>query len=64
MKTIYFEDSISKWKTITYKNDEFKKVQEKNPLFLEFSLRLPSGDLIEFENEDDDVVINLKTKAN
>ena len=64
LKTIYFEDSISKWKTITYKNDEFKKVQEKNPLFLEFSLRLPSGDLIEFENEDDDVVINLKTKAN
>ena len=64
LKTIYFENSESKWKTITYKNDEFKKVQEKNPLYLEFSLRLPSGDLIEFENDEDDVVINLKTKAN
>ena len=29
LKTIYFEDSESKWKTITYKNDEFKKIQEK-----------------------------------
>ena len=64
LKTIYFENSESKWKTITYKNDEFKKVQEKNPLYLEFSLRLPSGDLVEFENDEDDVVINLKTKAN
>ena len=63
LKTIYFEDFESKWKTITYKNDEYKKIQEKNPLYLEFSLRLPSGDLVEFENEEDDVVINLKTKA-
>ena len=29
LKTIYFEDSESKWKTITYKNDEYKKIQEK-----------------------------------
>ena len=62
LKTIYFEDSESKWKTITYKNDEFKKIQEKNPLYLEFSLRLPSGDLVEFENDEDDVVVNIKTK--
>ena len=40
-----------------------KTNQEKNPLYLEFSLRLPSGDLVEFENEEDDVVINLKTKS-
>ena len=63
LKTIYFEESDSKWNTITYKNDEYKKVQEKTPLYLEFSLRLPSGDLVEFENDEDDVVINLKTKA-
>ena len=63
MKTIYFEDSESRWKTITYKNDEYKNVQEKNPLYLEFALRLASGDLVEFENEEDDVVINLKTKV-
>ena len=63
LKTIYFEESNSKWSTITYKNDEYKKVQEKTPLYLEFSLRLPSGDLVEFENDEDDVVINLKTKA-
>ena len=64
LKTIYFENSESKWKTIAYKNEEFKKVQEKNPLYLEFSLRLPSGDLIEFESDDNEVVINLRTKAN
>lgn len=40
-----------------------KKIHEKNPVYLEFSLRLPSGDLVKFENEEDDVVINLKTKA-
>ena len=62
LKTIYFEESDSKWNTITYKNDEYKKFQEKTPLYLEFSLRLPSGDLVEFENDEDDVVINLKTK--
>ena len=42
---------------------DYKKIQDKNTLYLEFSLRLPSGDLVEFENEEDDVVINLKTKA-
>jgi len=63
LKTIFFEDSESKWKTLTYKNDEYKKVHEKKPLYLEFALRLPSGDLVEFENNDDDVVINLKTKT-
>ena len=63
LKTIYFEDSDSKWKTITYKNDEYKNVCEKNPLYLEFMLRLPSGDEVEFENMEDEVVINLKTKS-
>ena len=29
LKTIYFEESGSKWNTITCKNDEHKKVQEK-----------------------------------
>ena len=46
LKTIYFEDSESKWKTITYKNDEYKNVQEKNPLYLEFVSRLVSEDLV------------------
>ena len=35
---------------------------KKNPLYLEFSLRLVSGDLIEFEDNEDDIVINLKIK--
>lgn len=39
-----------------------KKFTNK-PLYLEFALRLPSGDLVEFENNEDDVVINLKTKT-
>ena len=43
LKTIYFEDSESKWKTITYKNDEYKKIRENNPLYREFALRLPFG---------------------
>ena len=40
-----------------------KIYKRKNPLYLEFALRLASGDLVEFENEEDDVVINLKTKV-
>ena len=63
LKTIYFEDSESRRKTISHENDEYKNVQEKNPLYLEFVLRLASGDLVEFENEEDDAVINLKTKV-
>ena len=62
LKSIYFESSDTKWKTISFKNDEFVKIQEKTPLYLEFALRLSSGDLVEFENEDDDVIINLKVK--
>ncbi len=50
MNTIYFEDSESRLETITYKNDGYKNVQEKNPLYLEFTLRLASGDLVELEN--------------
>ena len=40
-----------------------KKVQEKNSLHLEFALRLPSGDQVDFENDEDDVVINIKIKT-
>ena len=29
LKTIYFEDFKGKWKTMTYKNDEFKRNREK-----------------------------------
>ena len=36
---------------------------KRNSLYLEFTLRLPSGDLVEFEHDEDDVIINLKTKA-
>ena len=32
LKTIHFEDFESKWKTITFKNDEYKKIQEKTLL--------------------------------
>ena len=62
LKTIYFEDSNTKWKTVSFKNDEYIKIQEKNPPYLEFSLRLVSGDLVEFENNSDDIVIHLKIK--
>ena len=63
LKTIYFEYSRSKWKTTTYKNDEYKKVRDKYPLYFELDLRLPSSDLVEFENDKDHVVINYKAKA-
>ena len=49
------DDHLQKWWV--------QKNSRENPLYLEFSLRLPSGDLVEFENEEDDVVINLKTKS-
>lgn len=29
LKSVYFEDSDSRWKAISYKNDEYKKIQEK-----------------------------------
>ena len=62
LKTVYFEDINSRWKTISYKNDEYKKIQKTNPIYLEFSLRLPSGDLVEFEDDEDVVIINLKIR--
>ena len=62
LRKISFEDSERKRKTITCKNDEYKKEHEK-PLYLEFALRLPFYDLVKFETDEDDVVINLKSKA-
>ena len=48
-----------------YKRWIQKCAREKStlPLYLELALRLASGDLVEFENKEDDVVINLKTKV-
>ena len=40
-----------------------KMSTKKPPIYLEFMLRLPSGDEVEFENTQDEVVINLKTKS-
>ena len=57
MKILKVSGKLSLTKTMNS-----KKIQEKNPLYLEFSLRLPSGDLVEFENDEDDVVVNIKTK--
>ena len=51
------------WKTISFERNDYIKIQEKNPLFLEFSIRLPSGEIIEFENETDEVIIHLEIKT-
>ena len=59
---MYFKESNTKWKTISFKRDEFIKIQEKNPLYLEFSMRFPYGELVEFENDQDEVIIHLKIK--
>ena len=39
------------------------KTFTKKPLYLELALRLPSDALVEFENDEDDIGINLKTTA-
>ena len=39
------------------------KSTRENPQCLEFALRLPSGNLVGFEKDEDGVMINLKTKA-
>ena len=45
-----------KLKFILYKNSKYQKVQEKKPIYLEFALRIASGNLVELENN---AVINL-----
>ena len=57
-----FKDSENKCSTYSYQNGEYKKIQEKSPLYLELSFRLASGDFAEFENDEDDVMINLRTR--
>ena len=55
--------SDTNWKTISFERNDFIKIQEKNPLFLEFSIRLPSGEVVEFENSDDEVIFHLQIKT-
>ena len=63
LKSIFFEVTETSWKTISFERNDYINIQEKNPLFLEFSIRLPSGEIIEFENQDDEVILHLQVKS-
>ena len=56
------KESDLEYVTIGFENDEYVGVQTSHPNYLEFILRSHTGQLIDFENDDENVIIDLKFK--
>ena len=62
MKIVPVKESNSEYVTIEFENDEYVGVQISHPDYLELVLRYHTGQLIDFENDNENVIIDLKFK--
>ena len=62
LKIVPIKEADSEYVTIEFENDEYVGVQTSHPNYLEFILRSHTGQLIDFENDDENVIIDLKFK--
>ena len=62
LKIVPVKESDSEYVTIEFENDEYVGVQISHPNYLEFILRSHTGQLIDFEKDDENVIIDLKFK--
>ena len=56
------KESNSEYVTIEFENNEYVGVQISHPNYLKFILRSHTGHLIYFENDNENVIIDLKFK--
>ena len=62
LKIVPVKESNSEYVTIEFENDEYVGVQISHPDYLELVLRYHTGQLIDFENDNENVIIDLKFK--
>ena len=62
LKIVPVKESDSEYVTIEFENDEYVGVQISHPNYLEFIPRSHTGQLIGFESDNENVIIDLKFK--
>ena len=62
LKVVPVKASDSEYMTIEFENEEYLKIQVSHPNFLEFVLRSHTGELIQFHNKKENVIIDLSFK--
>ena len=62
LKIIPVRESNSEYVTLEFENAEFVRIQISHPNYLEFTLRSHTGELIDFHDKDENVIIDLSFK--
>ena len=62
LKIVPVKESNEEYVTIEFENEEYIKIHETHPNYLEFTLRSHSGELIEFHDLNENLIIDLNFK--
>ena len=62
LKIVPVKESDSEYVTLEFANEEYLKIQVSHPNFLEFVLRSHTGELIQFHDKKENVIIDLSFK--
>ena len=62
LKIVPVKESDSEYVTLEFENEEYLKIQVSHPNFLEFVLRSHTGELIQFHDKKENVIIDLSFK--
>ena len=62
LKIVHVKESKAEYMTIEFENEEYHSIQVSHPNYLEFTLRSHTGELIQFHNNQENVIIDLSFK--
>ena len=62
LKIVPVKESTAEYMTIEFENEEYHSIQVSHPNYLEFTLRSHTGELIQFHNNQENVIIDLSFK--
>ena len=62
LKIVPVKESDSEYVTLEFENEEYLKIQVSHPNFLEFVLRSHTGEMIQFHEKKENVIVDLSFK--
>ena len=62
LKIVPVKESDSEYVTLEFENEEYFKIQVSHPNFLEFVLRSHTGEMIQFHDKKENVIVDLSFK--
>ena len=62
LKIVPVRESLAEFMTIEFENEEYQKIQVSHPNYLEFTLRTHTGELVQFHDTKENVIIDLSFK--